>query len=43
VKDKFLYVQKNGEIKKKEYKIIMKKYNKIKRLVVNELGEVIRG
>ena len=43
VKDKFLYVQKNGEIKKKEYKIIMKKDNKIKRLVVNELGDVIRG
>lgn len=43
VKDKFLYVQKNGEIKKKEYKIIMKKDNKIKRLVVNEDGHIIRG
>jgi len=43
VKDKFLYVQKSGEVKRKEYKIIMKKDNKIKRIVVNEDGTIIRG
>jgi len=43
VKDKFLYVQKSGEVKRKEYKIIMKKDNKIKRIVVDEDGTIIRG
>lgn len=43
VKDKFLYVQKNGEVERKEYKIIMKRDNKIKRIVVNEDGNIIRG
>lgn len=43
VKDKFLYVQKNGSVKIKEYKIIMKKGNKIRRIVVNEDGVIIRG
>jgi len=43
LKDKFLYIQKRGEIKRKEYKIIMKKDNKIKRIVVNEDGVIIRG
>lgn len=43
VRDKFLYVQKNGEVKRKQYKIIMKKDNKIRRVVVNEEGEIIRG
>jgi len=43
VKDKFLYVQKIGKIKRKEYKIIMKKGNKIKRIVVDEDGMIIRG
>ena len=43
VKDKYLYVQKNGEVKRKEYKIIMKKGNKIRRIVVNEDGVIIRG
>jgi len=43
VKDKFLYVQKNGTVKIKEYKIIMKKNNKIRRVVVNEDGVIIRG
>jgi len=33
MKDKFLYVQKDGEIKRKEHIIIMKKGKKIK---VNE-------
>jgi len=42
VKDKFLYVQKNGSVKIKEYKIIMKKENKIRRVVVNEDGVIIR-
>jgi len=43
LKGKFLYVQKVGEIKMKEYKIIMKKDNKIKRIVVDENGTIIRG
>ncbi len=43
VRDKFLYVQRNGEVKRKQYKIIMKKDNKIRRVVVNEEGEIIRG
>jgi len=43
VKDKYLYVQKYGSVKMKEYKIIMKKDNKIRRVVVNEDGVIIRG
>jgi hypothetical protein len=43
IRDKFLYIQKRGEIKRKEYKIIMKKDNKIRRVVVNENGKIIRG
>lgn len=43
MKDKFLYVQKRGEVKRKEYKIIMKKDNKIRKIVVNEDGDIIRG
>ncbi|MGB1268583.1 MAG: hypothetical protein ACPG45_02500 [Flavobacteriaceae bacterium] len=43
VRDKFLYVQKYGEVKRKQYKIIMKKDNKIKRIVVDSEGELIRG
>lgn len=43
LKDKFLYIQKNGEVKRKEYKIIMKKENKVKRIVVDENGTIIRG
>lgn len=43
VKDKFLYIQKQGEVKKKEYKIIMKRNNKIKRIIVDENGGIIRG
>ena len=42
-KDKFLYVQKYGSVKVKEYKIIMKKGNKVRRVVVNEDGVIIRG
>ena len=43
VKDKYLYVQKHGSVKIKEYKIIMKKGNKIRRVIVNEDGVIIRG
>jgi len=43
VKDKYLYVQKYGSVKIKEYKIIMKKGNKIRKVVVNEDGVIIRG
>lgn len=43
ITDKYSYVQRQGRIAKKEYKVIMKKDKKIKRVVVNELGEIIRG
>ena len=43
MKDKFLYIQKRGEIKRKEYRIIMKNGNKARRITVNEEGEIIRG
>lgn len=43
MKDKFLYVQKRGEVKRKEYKIIMKNNNKVKRVTLNTEGEIIRG
>jgi len=43
IKDKFLYVQKYGSVKIKEYKVIMKKGNKIRRVVLNEDGVIIRG
>jgi len=43
IKDKFLYVQKRGEIKRKEYRIIMKNGKKVKRVTVNEDGVIIRG
>ncbi|MFD0964106.1 hypothetical protein [Pseudofulvibacter geojedonensis] len=43
ITDKYSYAQKQGRITKKEYKVIMKKDKKIKRVVVNELGEIIRG
>jgi hypothetical protein len=39
--DKFVYVQKSGEVKRKRYKIIMKKNNKLRRIVVNEHGEIL--
>jgi len=42
-KDKFLYVQKQGEIKRKEYRIIMKNNKKVKRVTLNSEGEIIRG
>jgi len=43
IKDKFLYIQKYGSVKVKEYKIIMKKGDKTRRLVVNEDGVILRG
>lgn len=43
IKDKFLYVQKNGSVKIKEYKVIIKKGDKIRRVVLNEDGVIIRG
>ncbi len=43
IKDKFLYVQKYGSVKIKEYKIIMKKGKKIRRVVLNEEGVIIKG
>jgi hypothetical protein len=39
--DKFVYVQKSGEVKRKRYKIIMKKDKKLRRIVVNEHGEIL--
>lgn len=41
--DKFVYVQKSGEVKRKRYKIIMRKNNKLRRIVVNQHGQIIRG
>ena len=43
MKDKFLYVQKYGKIKRKEYRIIMKNGKKVRRITVNEEGEIIRA
>ncbi len=43
MKDRFLYVQRHGEVKRKEYRIIMKKGKKVRRVTVNEDGEIIRG
>jgi len=43
VKDKYLYVQRNGSVRVKEYKVIIKKGNKIRRVVLNEDGVIIRG
>jgi len=43
MKDKFLYVQKRGEIKRKEYRVIMRKGKKVRRITINEEGEIIRG
>lgn len=43
VKDKFYYTQRQGEVKKKVYKIIMKKDNKIKRIVIDHNGDIIKG
>jgi len=43
MKDKFIYVQKRGEIKRKEYRIIMKNGKKVRRITVNEDGKIIRG
>ena len=39
--DKFVYIQKSGEVKRKRYKIIMKKNKKLRRIVVNEHGEIL--
>lgn len=39
--DKFVYVQRSGEVKRKRYKIIMRKNNKLRRVVVNEHGELL--
>lgn len=41
--DKFVYVQKSGEVKRKRYKIIMRKNKILRRVVVDENGEIIRG
>ncbi len=43
VKDKYVFVQRDGEIKRKEYKVILRKGNKVQRVVVNQEGEIIRG
>lgn len=41
VNDKFLYTQENGDIKKKEYSLRLKKQNEILKLKVNPSGEFI--
>lgn len=41
VNDKYLYTQENGDIKKKEYNLKLKKENEIIKLKVNPKGEII--
>lgn len=43
ITDKYSYIQRDGRITKKQYKVIIKKDKKIRRLVVNDEGEVLRG
>lgn len=43
IKDRYLYVQKDGSVTRKEYKIIMQKDNKIRRVIVNDKGDILRG
>jgi len=41
VNDKYLYTQENGDIKKKEYNLKLKKENEVIKLKVNPKGEII--
>ncbi|MCD0471197.1 hypothetical protein [Flavobacterium sp. JAS] len=42
VKDKFLYTQKEGDIKKKEYNLKITKENSVQKIVVKPNGEIIK-
>lgn len=42
VNDKFLYSQEEGDIKKKEYSIKIKKGDEIRKLTVHDNGEILR-
>ena len=41
VKDKFLYTQKEGDIKKKEYNLKITKENDVRKIVVKPTGEIL--
>lgn len=43
VNDKFLYSQEDGDIKKKEYNLKIKKDKEVRELVVNPKGEILKG
>lgn len=42
VKDKFLYTQKEGDIKKKEYNLKIAKDNNVRKIVVKPNGEIVK-
>lgn len=42
VNDKYLYSQEEGDIKKKEYNIKIKKGDEIRKLTVNDNGEILK-
>ncbi len=42
VKDKFLYTQKEGDIKKKEYNLKIAKENTVRKIVVKPNGEIVK-
>ncbi|MES2812793.1 MAG: hypothetical protein V4670_10025 [Bacteroidota bacterium] len=43
VKDKYLYTQEDGDIKKKQYNLKIKKGNEIKKIVVQSNGTIVSG
>lgn len=43
VNDKFLYTQEDGDVKKKEYNLKIKKDKEVRELVVNPKGEILKG
>lgn len=43
VNDKYLYTQENGDIKKKQYHLKIKKDSEVRKLVVHANGEILKG
>jgi hypothetical protein len=43
VDDKYVYEQSDGDIKRNEYKVKIKKDSKSKKIVINSDGEIIKG
>lgn len=41
VKDKFLYTQEDGDIKKKQYNVTLEKGNKTKKIKLNDKGDIL--